>query len=175
MALASGASDVKLASLGLLIEPAGSSSDHIRMPAVYAIAEIANSTDDPQVKIRALSALAEPLQASQVPIRDVAIDAVNAITRSGRDAEVALTADTPVVSGFSDERYSVTDPEGQLLGRGNAEYTADLVVRHLPPDCGPAFAGTAKDLATHLAERDGFSLEEVLRRLYKVAEKGATA
>jgi hypothetical protein len=26
------------------------------MPAVYAIAEIANSTDDPQVKIRALNA-----------------------------------------------------------------------------------------------------------------------
>jgi hypothetical protein len=30
------------------------------MPAVYAIAEIANSTDDPRVKIRALGALAEP-------------------------------------------------------------------------------------------------------------------
>ena len=46
------------------------------MPAVYAIAEIADSTDDPQVKIRALATLAEPLQASQVPIRVVAIDAV---------------------------------------------------------------------------------------------------
>jgi hypothetical protein len=83
---------VKLASLGLLTEPAGSSSDHIRMPAVYAIAEIANSTDDPDVKIRALKALAEPLQASQVPIRDVAIDAVNSITRAAKDSEVAIAA-----------------------------------------------------------------------------------
>lgn len=62
------------------------------MPAVYAIAEIANSTDSTQVKTRALSALTQPLEASQVPIRDVAIDAVNSITRDGRTPDVAVAA-----------------------------------------------------------------------------------
>ena len=74
------------------------SSDHIRMPAVYAIAEIAASTGDSRVKVRALTALGEPLRASQVPIRDVAIDAVNLISRSADDplvsqAAVRLTTD----------------------------------------------------------------------------------
>ena len=62
------------------------------MPAVYAVAEIANSTDDPQVKIRALAALAEPLQSGQVPIRAVAIDALNSITRSGKTGGVPAAA-----------------------------------------------------------------------------------
>ena len=42
VALASGDSEVKVTAIGLLTDPVGSSSDHIRMPAVYAIAEIAN-------------------------------------------------------------------------------------------------------------------------------------
>src|SRR5688572_20905573 len=45
IALASPESEVKLTALGLLVQPAGSASDHIRMPAVYAIAEIANSSN----------------------------------------------------------------------------------------------------------------------------------
>ena len=81
-----------MAAIGSLLEPIGSSSDHIRMPAAYAVAEIADSTDDPRVKTRALGALAEPLQSTQVPMRNVAIDALNGITRSGRSGEVALAA-----------------------------------------------------------------------------------
>lgn len=69
-----------------------SSSDHNRMPAVYPIAEIANSTTDVQVKIRALATLRGPLQASQVPIRDVAIDAVSSIIRSGSPSDLAVEA-----------------------------------------------------------------------------------
>ena len=42
VALASGDSEVKVTAIGLLTEPVGSSSDHIRMPAVYAVAVIAN-------------------------------------------------------------------------------------------------------------------------------------
>jgi hypothetical protein len=50
VALSSGDSEVKVTAIGLLTEPVGSSSDHIRMPAVYAMADIANSTDHPRVK-----------------------------------------------------------------------------------------------------------------------------
>ena len=83
---------VKSSALDILLEPAGSASDHIRMPAVYAIAEIANSTGDSQLKIKGLAALRSPLQASQVPIRDVAIDALNSITQSGDRNTIALSA-----------------------------------------------------------------------------------
>ena len=101
--LASPFPEVKMLALALLKEPVGSASDHIRMPAVYAIAEIANSTEDVRVKIAALTKLREPLQADQVPIRDAAIDAVNSITRSGDRDQVALAAvrelGAPVQSG----------------------------------------------------------------------------
>lgn len=79
IALESDSSEVKLAALGLMTEPVASMSDHIRMPAVYAIVDIADSTTDPQVKLKALSALHEPMIAGQLPIRIAAIDAVNEI------------------------------------------------------------------------------------------------
>lgn len=62
------------------------------MPAIYAAAEIAGSTDDIQVKTQALAALAEPMRAGQVPIRDVAIDAVNQIAGGAADAGLAVAA-----------------------------------------------------------------------------------
>lgn len=77
--LESDSSEVKLAALGLIAEPVASMSDHIRMPAVYSIVDIANSTADPQVKLRALSTLREPMMAGQLPIRIAAVDAVNEI------------------------------------------------------------------------------------------------
>src|SRR5258708_21479308 len=48
--LASADPEIKLTALQLLSEPLGSASDHIRMPAMYALAEIANSTADIKVK-----------------------------------------------------------------------------------------------------------------------------
>ena len=48
----------------------------------------------------------------------------------------------PVAGG-----YEVISPAGRALGRGDATTVAELVVRHLPPGCGPAVAGTADDLA----------------------------
>lgn len=41
---------------------------------------------------------------------------------------------------------SVEDAKRIILGRGNAEEAADLVVAHLPPNCGPAVPGTVEDL-----------------------------
>ncbi len=70
--------------LDLMKEPVASASDHIRMPAVYAIAEVANSTSDTTVKSKALATLKEPLVAGQLPIRLAAVDAVNSIMRSGK-------------------------------------------------------------------------------------------
>jgi hypothetical protein len=90
--LASDNSEVKMLALDLLREPVGSSSDQIRLPAVYAIAEVANSTADPKVKSKALSDLSAPMVAGQLPIRLAAIDAVNSILRAAPSPELALQA-----------------------------------------------------------------------------------
>jgi uncharacterized protein DUF6193 len=81
-----------------------------------------------------------------------------------------FTCDTPSVTGGGDDGYSVWDvtADARILGRGDAEFAADLVVSHLPPDCGPALVGTVDDLARQLAVRDGISVEEVLRRIWYV-------
>ena len=51
-----------------------------------------------------------------------------------------------------------------VVGR-DAGFGADLVVLHLPNDCGPAMVGSAEDLAREIAERDGVPVAEVLERL----------
>lgn len=43
--------------------------------------------------------------------------------------------------------YTVADSTGRrLLGHGDAAEAVELMVRHLPPNCGPAVQGTADDL-----------------------------
>jgi hypothetical protein len=42
--------------------------------------------------------------------------------------------------------YTVADSKGRFLGQGDAEEAIALIVRHLPPDSGPAVQGTADDL-----------------------------
>jgi hypothetical protein len=42
--------------------------------------------------------------------------------------------------------YTVADSKGRFLGQGDAEEAIELIVRHLPPDYGPAVQGTANDL-----------------------------
>jgi hypothetical protein len=50
-------------------------------------------------------------------------------------------------AAFGPEKpYSVADSKGHLLGQGDAEEAVELIVRHLPPNCGPAVQGTADDL-----------------------------
>ena len=83
---------MKLAAISLLLEPIGSSSDHIRIPAMYAVAEIASTADSVPVKIAAIQALREPLSSDQLPVRDAGIDAINGIVRSGRTGDLAAPA-----------------------------------------------------------------------------------
>lgn len=58
-----------------------------------------------------------------------------------------FTRDTPRVRPLQEGEYEVVSPSGAVLGRGNAEEAAELVVANLP-DCGPAVPGTAVDLLT---------------------------
>lgn len=54
--------------------------------------------------------------------------------------------DTPYVWPQQDGQYEVFSPDGQVLGRGDAEAAVRLVVEHLPANCGPAVPGTAKNV-----------------------------
>ncbi len=42
--------------------------------------------------------------------------------------------------------YTVADSKGKFLGEGDAAEAVELIVKHLPPNCGPAIQGTADDL-----------------------------
>lgn len=56
--------------------------------------------------------------------------------------------DVPYVDPVSDGRYRVCGPSrGTVIGQADtAEHAIGLVLGGLPPDCGPARAGTANDL-----------------------------
>jgi hypothetical protein len=69
------------------------------------------------------------------------------IVRFSRCTRHPFTNDTPYVQPRDDGYIEVFDPDGRSLGRGDADFAADLVVRHLPEHCGPAVVGTAEDLA----------------------------
>lgn len=66
-----------------------------------------------------------------------------------------FTRDTPFVRPVMNGQYEVVDPSGTVLGRGNGDDAAELVVAHLPHNCGPAIPGTADTLAG--AESDATS------------------
>jgi hypothetical protein len=57
-----------------------------------------------------------------------------------------FTRDTPYVRPLQQGQYEVVSRKGNVLGRGNAEEAADLVVANLPPGCALAVPGTADDL-----------------------------
>jgi hypothetical protein len=57
-----------------------------------------------------------------------------------------FTDDTPHVCPTKHGQYDVVSPSGVVIGSGNADEAADLVVANLPSACGPAVAGTADDL-----------------------------
>lgn len=56
-------------------------------------------------------------------------------------------------------------PSGTVLGSGDADYAADLLVQHVPQNCGPAFLGTVEGLARQIAAAEGVPVRDVLRRL----------
>lgn len=62
------------------------------------------------------------------------------IVRGNREANPRWTETSHAV-------YSVLGRDGQLLGVGSGDEAVDIVVRHLPEDCGPAVVGTVHDLA----------------------------
>jgi hypothetical protein len=57
-----------------------------------------------------------------------------------------FTRDTPFVQPVKEGQYEVVSASDVVLGRGNAEEAAELVVANLPSGCGPAVPGTADDL-----------------------------
>jgi Family of unknown function (DUF6193) len=65
--------------------------------------------------------------------------------------------------------YDVRAPwSDSLLGAGDADCAADLVVQHLPQDCGVAFVGSVVELAQQIAAKESVSVEDVLERLCPV-------
>jgi Family of unknown function (DUF6193) len=54
--------------------------------------------------------------------------------------------DTPCVRPLKKGLYEVIDFSGKVLACGDAEDAAEMIVNHLPPNCGAAVPGTAKDL-----------------------------
>jgi uncharacterized protein DUF6193 len=63
-----------------------------------------------------------------------------------RCTKYPFTTDTPFVVAVGQGRFAVVTQSGTELGRGNAAYAADMVVSHLPPNCGAAVPGTAAAL-----------------------------
>lgn len=57
-----------------------------------------------------------------------------------------FTRDIPSVVPAGEDRYRVYSPTGQQLGSGGVEEALDIVVKHLPPACGPAIAGTDEEI-----------------------------
>lgn len=55
------------------------------------------------------------------------------------------TIDCPYAEPVGKGRYRAKVRDGRILGEGDAEEVIALVVKHLPPSCGPAVDGTAED------------------------------
>jgi hypothetical protein len=64
------------------------------------------------------------------------------------------TWDTPFVLPDADGTYLVCGPyRNQIVGpAATAREAIDMVVQRLPPGCGPAFVGTARELTAHEAK-----------------------
>jgi hypothetical protein len=168
IALQSDRSEVKTLALDLLAEPVRSASDHIRMPAVYAIAEIANSTSDPQVKLKALNTLREPIVAAQLPIRNAAIDAVNSIMRAPSGDDVTLAAlsllGEPIRSGNNGVRIPAINALMRVVERSQDDRALNVALNTLtsPLDSMAMIGGMEIRLMAVVAvERIGTSATQV--------------
>jgi len=57
-----------------------------------------------------------------------------------------FTRDCPVIDLLGNRRYSVRMPDSQeVIGEGTVDEVLDMVIEHLPENCGPAVSGTADD------------------------------
>ena len=63
-----------------------------------------------------------------------------------------FTIDCPFAEPIGNNRFRAykgrkdVGDRGEVIGEGTAEEVAAMLVAHLPPNCGPAVDGTAKDL-----------------------------
>ncbi|HEU5401026.1 MAG TPA: hypothetical protein VFU86_06690 [Terriglobales bacterium] len=159
--------EVKMTALGLIAEPVASMSDHIRMPAVYAIVDIANSTGDTQVKLKALSTLREPIIAGQLPIRIAAIDAVNEIqwnSESELPVEAVKLLGEPVRSGNNGVRMPAINAIVRAVEHTHNDraYSAALDDLVAPLDSNAVIGGMeVRMMAVVAVERIGMEATEV--------------
>ncbi|MET9809893.1 MULTISPECIES: DUF6193 family natural product biosynthesis protein [Streptomyces] len=75
-----------------------------------------------------------------------------------RCTEMRHTWDIPYIGTLKDGRYYVEGPSRsspRIAETDSAQAAVALVVEHLPPHCGPAFLGSAEELAAYEEERDG--------------------
>lgn len=57
------------------------------------------------------------------------------------------TNDIPLVAPAGSDLYQIVDyNQTKVFAEGNAEFIAEKLIEFLPPGCGPAVKGTAKDL-----------------------------
>jgi Family of unknown function (DUF6193) len=58
------------------------------------------------------------------------------------------TSDTPIVEPQPDGQYVVRACDGSVIGKGPASVAVQLVIGHLPTNCGAAVRGTAETIQT---------------------------
>jgi len=59
-----------------------------------------------------------------------------------------FTKDCPRIEPQGNDKYWVYAPTSfEILGKGNIEEALDILIKHLPPNCGAAVNGTADDCA----------------------------
>ncbi len=66
--------------------------------------------------------------------------------RFSRCTGYPFSGETPYVWPLAEGRFQLNSRSHEKLAMGTAEEVADLAVRQLPPDCGPARPGTAVEL-----------------------------
>ncbi|WSW23645.1 DUF6193 family natural product biosynthesis protein [Streptomyces sp. NBC_01003] len=74
-----------------------------------------------------------------------------------RCTEIRYPWDIPYISTLSDGRYYVEGPSRSSQGIAETESAraaVAMVIDRLPPHCGPAFMGSAEELAAYEKARD---------------------
>ncbi len=70
---------------------------------------------------------------------------------------VPSTWDIPYIGTLTDGRYYVEGPHRdsrRIAETDSAQAAVAMVIERLPPGCGPAFAGTAEELAAYERKAD---------------------
>ncbi|WP_234048649.1 DUF6193 family natural product biosynthesis protein [Streptomyces liliifuscus] len=74
-----------------------------------------------------------------------------------RCTEIRPTWDIPYIGTLGDGRYYVEGPSRsspRIAETDSAQAAVAMVIDQLPPHCGPAFIGSAEELAAHERARD---------------------